>query len=194
MNEMTVATMTTILLVAAGFLLIHGRADLDQTGEDTRSRRNASCDREETVLRRLSVSTSTILESRFLAKNLWRGRESMNALRLVLLLAALSLGFRGAATEIPDNTFFSGNDIYDLCQHAKPMAQYYVAGLFDEAAHASFVIDAPRHNNSNRLYPRASRRVLHAETRNPRTGDRRFLQLSARRAVYAPWLTIHTIL
>ncbi|WP_183117551.1 Rap1a/Tai family immunity protein [Bradyrhizobium diazoefficiens] len=48
------------------------------------------------------------------------------------------------AAEVPPHAFFSGNDIYDWCQHDRKAAQSYVAGLFDQAAHAAAVIDATR--------------------------------------------------
>jgi hypothetical protein len=49
------------------------------------------------------------------------------------------------AAEVPSHSFFSGNDVYDWCQHDRKAAQSYVAGMFDEAAHSAAVIDNTRH-------------------------------------------------
>jgi hypothetical protein len=45
------------------------------------------------------------------------------------------------AAEVPRHTFFSGNDVYDWCQYDRKAATSYVAGLFDQAAHAAAAID-----------------------------------------------------
>jgi Rap1a immunity proteins len=59
--------------------------------------------------------------------------------------AALLLSVTAAqAAEVPPASFFSGNDIYDWCQHSRTMARSYTAGLFDSAAHAAAVIDDTR--------------------------------------------------
>ncbi|WP_316169050.1 MULTISPECIES: Rap1a/Tai family immunity protein [unclassified Bradyrhizobium] len=50
-----------------------------------------------------------------------------------------------SAAEIPSHTFFNGNDVYGWCQHDRNASFMYVAGLFDEAAHAAAVIDGTRH-------------------------------------------------
>jgi Rap1a immunity proteins len=56
-----------------------------------------------------------------------------------------------AAAEVPDKTFFSGNDVYQWCQHDKATAQAYVGGLFDMAAHGASVIDSMRNHNKGLL-------------------------------------------
>jgi hypothetical protein len=48
------------------------------------------------------------------------------------------------AVELPARAFYSGNDVYDLCQTHRIAALAYVAGLYDEAAHAAWVIDGTR--------------------------------------------------
>jgi hypothetical protein len=45
------------------------------------------------------------------------------------------------AGEVPAVSFFSGNDVYQWCQHDRAMAQNYVAGMYDMAAHAAYAID-----------------------------------------------------
>ena len=44
---------------------------------------------------------------------------------------------------MPPRTFFSGNHAR-TCQHDRHAAFSYIAGLFDEAAHAAAVIDSDR--------------------------------------------------
>jgi Rap1a immunity proteins len=65
-------------------------------------------------------------------------------MRVAFLVACLALPAAHAA-EVPSHSFFSGNDVYDWCQHDREAAQSYVAGLFDEAAHSAAVIDDTRH-------------------------------------------------
>jgi hypothetical protein len=48
------------------------------------------------------------------------------------------------AAEVPTHSFFSGNDVYGWCRHDRHAARSYVAGLFDQAAHAAAVIDDTR--------------------------------------------------
>ena len=48
------------------------------------------------------------------------------------------------AVELPRASFYSGNDVYDFCQHDRAAAFAYVAGLYDAAAHAAFAIDGMR--------------------------------------------------
>ena len=61
-------------------------------------------------------------------------------------MVAACLVFASAAhgAEVPPHAFFSGNDVYDWCQYDRKAAQSYVAGLFDQAAHAAAVIDDTR--------------------------------------------------
>jgi hypothetical protein len=49
------------------------------------------------------------------------------------------------AAEVPNKTFFSGNDTYQWCQYDKSLAQSYVGGMFDMAAHGAVAIDGMRH-------------------------------------------------
>jgi hypothetical protein len=48
------------------------------------------------------------------------------------------------AVELPRASFYSGNDVYDFCQHDRAAAFAYIAGLYDEAPHAAFAIDGMR--------------------------------------------------
>ncbi len=64
----------------------------------------------------------------------------MRILAAVLLLLASTL----ASAEIPKSSFFSGNDVYDWCQHDQTMALGYTAGQFDAAVHAAYTIDSMR--------------------------------------------------
>jgi len=64
-------------------------------------------------------------------------------IRIAAALVALVTPVWGA--EVPSHSFFSGNDVYDWCRHDRKAAQSYVAGIFDEAAHAAAVIDDTRH-------------------------------------------------
>jgi hypothetical protein len=50
------------------------------------------------------------------------------------------------AGQVPATMFFSGNDVYDWCQHEHGMAQSYVAGMYDATAHGAIVIDDMRNN------------------------------------------------
>jgi hypothetical protein len=54
--------------------------------------------------------------------------------------------------ELPAKAYFSGNDIYQWCQHDKLTAQAYVAGMYDMAVHSAFWLDNIR---NTRLWPRA---------------------------------------
>jgi Rap1a immunity proteins len=67
-------------------------------------------------------------------------------MRVVLAAATatifLALTLPAFAGEVPAKTFFSGNDIYQWCQHDKAMAQAYVTGMYDGAAHGATVIDS----------------------------------------------------
>jgi hypothetical protein len=65
----------------------------------------------------------------------------MKTLALIVCAFAASTA---AATEIPQSTFFSGNDVHGLCQRDRDAVLHYVAGLYDEAAHAAWVIDGTR--------------------------------------------------
>ena len=58
---------------------------------------------------------------------------------VVLLLASTP-----AFAEIPTSSFFSGNDVYDWCQHDPTMALGYIAGQFDGLVHAAYTIDSMR--------------------------------------------------
>jgi hypothetical protein len=49
------------------------------------------------------------------------------------------------AGNVPDKSFFSGNDIYQWCQTDKTLAQGYVVCMYDMAAHAAYSIDGMRH-------------------------------------------------
>ena len=49
------------------------------------------------------------------------------------------------AGNVPDKSFFSGNDVYQWCQTDKTLAQGYVVGMYDMAAHAAYSIDGMRH-------------------------------------------------
>jgi hypothetical protein len=40
-----------------------------------------------------------------------------------------------------DMAFYSGNDVYGFCQYDRAVAFAYIAGLYDEAAHAALVVD-----------------------------------------------------
>ena len=45
------------------------------------------------------------------------------------------------ATEIPQQTFYSGKDVYGFCQRDRTTALAYTAGLYDQAAYAALIID-----------------------------------------------------
>ncbi len=62
----------------------------------------------------------------------------------VLTTAALLLAITGAHAELPAGSFFSGNDVYDWCQHEPGIALSYTAGQFDAAVHGAYVIDSMR--------------------------------------------------
>jgi len=49
------------------------------------------------------------------------------------------------ARKLPDKSFFNGNDVYQWCQTDKTLAQGYVVGVYDMAAHAAYSIDGMRH-------------------------------------------------
>ena len=40
---------------------------------------------------------------------------------------------------------FSGNDVYQWCQHDKALVQTYVGGMYDMSVHGAFAIDRMRH-------------------------------------------------
>ena len=63
----------------------------------------------------------------------------------ILAAAAVLVSTSAFAVELPDRTFFSGNDVYQWCQRDKAMAQGYVGGMYDTAAHAALAIDSMRH-------------------------------------------------
>jgi ABC-type sugar transport system substrate-binding protein len=65
-------------------------------------------------------------------------------MRLATLALCAFVASAAGATEIPLRTFYSGNDVYGFCQHDRAVAFAYVAGLYDEAAHAAFAIDSMR--------------------------------------------------
>ncbi len=62
------------------------------------------------------------------------------AVTIVSAFAASAVG----AAEIPRTSFYSGNDVHGLCQHDRSSAFAYVAGLYDEAAHAALIVDGFR--------------------------------------------------
>lgn len=67
----------------------------------------------------------------------------------ITIVVALSLAASAAsAVELPLRTFYSGNDIYGFCQHDRGSAFTYVAGLYDQAAHASLLIDHFRYSGN----------------------------------------------
>ena len=67
-------------------------------------------------------------------------------MRMMIVVATLfALAPPALAGEVPSKTIYTGNDIYQWCQHDKEMAHAYVAGMYDMAAHSAFVIDAMRH-------------------------------------------------
>ena len=66
-------------------------------------------------------------------------------MRAALVVACLALPAAGAAEVPSHHSFFSGNDVYDWCRYDRKAAWSYVAGLFDQAAHAAAVIDDARH-------------------------------------------------
>lgn len=67
----------------------------------------------------------------------------------ILAAAAILVSTSAFAAEVPSHSFFSGNDVHDWCQHDRKAARTYVAGLFDEAAHAAAVIDGTRNFGKN---------------------------------------------
>jgi Rap1a immunity proteins len=73
------------------------------------------------------------------------GRQNMRAMYVaVTIFFALSLPAL-AGKEFSEKTFFTGNDIYQWCQHDKAAAQAYVGGMYDMAVHGEFAIDRMRH-------------------------------------------------
>jgi hypothetical protein len=66
-------------------------------------------------------------------------------MRLVTLAFCACVASAAGAVELPPKTFYSGNDVYDFCQHGRAVAFSYVAGLYDEAAHAVLVVDGFRY-------------------------------------------------
>ena len=58
--------------------------------------------------------------------------------------ALLLLESPPAFAEIPKSSFFSGNDVYDWCQHDQTMALGYTAGQFDGLIHGAYTIDSMR--------------------------------------------------
>jgi hypothetical protein len=67
-------------------------------------------------------------------------QQGMTAAFALCACAASAAG----AVALPPTTFYSGNDVYDFCQHDRAAAFAYVAGLYDGAAHAAFAIDGIR--------------------------------------------------
>jgi hypothetical protein len=59
---------------------------------------------------------------------------------VVIAVVAMMAGFSKAQPQ-DLNAFFSGNDVYSWCQRDKSLALGYVAGLWDEALHGSFVLN-----------------------------------------------------
>jgi hypothetical protein len=70
--------------------------------------------------------------------------------RLGAVIFGIAAVSAASATEVPDRTFFTGNDVYDWCRSDREMAQGYIAGLFDEAAHAAFLIEGLKSCRSDR--------------------------------------------
>jgi hypothetical protein len=60
--------------------------------------------------------------------------------RLAILALCACAASAAGTVELPPTTFYSGNDVYDFCQHDRAAAFAYVAGLYDGAAHAAFAI------------------------------------------------------
>lgn len=71
-----------------------------------------------------------------------RGKRVALAVAVSGLVACSNVS---GAAEVPSRSFFSGNDVYDWCRFDRTRAFSYVAGLFDQAAHAAAVIDDTRH-------------------------------------------------
>jgi hypothetical protein len=65
-------------------------------------------------------------------------------MRLAILALCVCAPSAAGAVTLPPTTFYSGNDVYDFCQHDRAAAFAYVAGLYDGAAHAAFAIDGMR--------------------------------------------------
>lgn len=64
---------------------------------------------------------------------------------MIAVAAFFALTLPALAGEVPAKTFFSGNDVHQWCQHDKTMAQGYVGGMYDMAAHGAAAIDDMRH-------------------------------------------------
>lgn len=62
-----------------------------------------------------------------------------------LAAAYVLLASAAHSAEVPPTAFLSGNDVHRWCQRDKAMAQSYVAGLYDMAAHGASAIDGMRH-------------------------------------------------
>jgi hypothetical protein len=69
-------------------------------------------------------------------------------MRLATLALCACVASAAGAVEIPQRTFYSGNDVYGFCQHDRAVAFAYVAGLYDQAAHAALLIDHFRYSGS----------------------------------------------
>jgi hypothetical protein len=70
---------------------------------------------------------------------------------MVAVVTLFTLTLPTLAGEVPDKTFFSGNDIYQWCQHDKAVVQGYVGGMYDETAHAAVVIDDMRNHSTDKV-------------------------------------------
>jgi hypothetical protein len=67
----------------------------------------------------------------------------------IAAVVSLALATSAAcAAEIPQYTFYSGNDVYGFCQHDRAVAFAYIAGLYDEAAHAALIVDGFRYHGN----------------------------------------------
>jgi hypothetical protein len=58
----------------------------------------------------------------------------------------LALTVPAIAGQVPDKSFFNGNEVYQWCQHDRVVAQSYVGGMYDMAAHGAVAIDGMRHH------------------------------------------------
>ena len=75
--------------------------------------------------------------------------EAIYRVGITVSVAALLMTFYVASSEAQelhgnDSVFFNGNDAYSWCQNNRIMALGYTAGLSDEAADSTFVIDITR--------------------------------------------------
>lgn len=74
-------------------------------------------------------------------------------MRVATLALCAFAASAASAVELPRTSFYSGNDVYDFCQHDRTTAFGYVAGLYDEAAHAALVVDHFRYPFSRQRTP-----------------------------------------